>query len=183
MNPDNSAALVEYQSAHAAYLHYDAFRWQAGSFLVAGVFVFWGLVINGRVPSGTLAYSSFLVAMLMSIWLLYAHHYRQIYLGKLDRLQELEAKLGMEQHLRFVPDVGTTTYRTFGPRGHRLNMAVFVVTALGGSVISFSENGFSPWQLMPLGPVVVVLTWVLTNERKVQSYLRSHGTSPSRRMA
>jgi hypothetical protein len=60
------------------FVHYDGFRWQAGSFLVAGVFVFWGLLIQQRLESSLIGIGSLLIALLMPAWILFAHHYRQL---------------------------------------------------------------------------------------------------------
>ena len=38
--PGLETKLIEYDKTQDAYLHYDAFRWQAGSFLISGVFIF-----------------------------------------------------------------------------------------------------------------------------------------------
>lgn len=118
--------LAEYQAAQATYLHYDAFRWQAGSFLIAGVFIFWGLLVQRSTDPDVVASGSVLVTGLMSIWLLFAHHYRQIYLAKLNRIHEIETELGMEQHRRFVAQDGLgSRYRTYGPSGHHLDIGVY----------------------------------------------------------
>ena len=67
--------LTEYSAANAIYLQYDGFRWQAGSFLIAGVFVYWGFLIQAHSPAALVAASSLLVGSLMSCWFLFAMHY------------------------------------------------------------------------------------------------------------
>src|SRR5439155_22571323 len=68
--------LAEYQAAQDCYLHYDAFRWQAGSILIAGVFVFWGFLLSRIPPPSTRAFgvASLMVMALMTIWILFAQH-------------------------------------------------------------------------------------------------------------
>jgi hypothetical protein len=46
--------------------------------LVAGVFVFWGLLIQQRLESSLIGIGSLLIALLMPAWILFAHHYRQL---------------------------------------------------------------------------------------------------------
>ncbi len=176
--------LVEYQAAHDAYLHYDGFRWQAGSFLIAGVFIFWGLLAGESVKPEIAALANSLVAVVMSAWLLYAHHGRQIYLSKLDRLQELEYRASMEQHLRFVDlKEFPRRYRVFGPKGHILDMILYSVAVLGGSLISLAQQGPSPWQLVPAPLLIGTLIWAGLNESRLQSHLDTHGGSPARAAA
>ena len=90
-SPSEQVLLAEYSSATQVYLQYDGFRWQAGSFLIAGVFVYWGFLIQADSAALLAGLSSLLVAALMSCWLLFAMHYRQLYLQKLHRIQEIEA--------------------------------------------------------------------------------------------
>ena len=93
-SPSEQVLLAEYSSATQVYLQYDGFRWQAGSFLIAGVFVYWGFLIQADSAALLAGLSSLLVAALMSCWLLFAMHYRQLYLQKLHRIQEIEVILG-----------------------------------------------------------------------------------------
>lgn len=93
--------LEEYQAAQDTYLHSDSFRWQAGSFPTAGVFVFWGLLITQtELPARVAATGATLVTLLMSAWILFAHHCRQLYLCELARIREIEETLDFEQHRR-----------------------------------------------------------------------------------
>ena len=78
--------VAEYEAAHGAYLQYDGFRWQAGSLLIAGAFVFLGLLSTAADQSPKASIGSLIVTGVMSIWILYAQHYRQLYLFKLDRI-------------------------------------------------------------------------------------------------
>jgi hypothetical protein len=128
--------LAEYAAAQASYLHYDAFRWQAGSFLIAGVFIFWGLLLQQPTPGDVAGIASLLVTGLMSTWLLFAHHYRQIYLCKLHRLDELEDQLGMKQHLRFK----TREYDARGPRGHVLDVVVYLLIIAGTPALGIARK-------------------------------------------
>jgi len=164
--PERDALLVEYQAAQDVYLHYDGFRWQAGSFLVGGVFIFWGLLIQQPLPNRVFAVGSVLVATVMALWLLFAHHYRQAYLWKLLRIHEIEEQLGLEQHRRFVRRSGA--HRLFGPKGHELDMYVFAVMSAGGTCLALARNGFSWLALLPIPLIVLFTGIVLFNERRAQ---------------
>lgn len=168
---DREILLAEYSSCQDTYLHYDAFRWQSGSFLVAGVFVFWGLLVQQPLEPAVVAAGSMLAALLMSAWALFAHHYRQIYLSKLHRINEIEKLLGLEQHRRFDRS-RPGHYVLFGPRGHVLDIFVYVVVALGGGGLGAIRNGFSYLHLLPVPLVLAVVAYVVVNERKVVSHLR-----------
>ena len=165
--PTAEALLAEYAATNQAYLHYDAFSWQVGSVLLAGVFVFWGFLLQAQ-PSGALfAVSGLLVTLIMSTWALYADHNRQIYLQKLDRLHEIERELGLKQHLRWI----SGDCRTFGPKGHTLDFAVYVVSCLGGPLIQWLLG--DPAILTSATSVLAVLfirAWILRNERRLKRH-------------
>ncbi len=98
---DKDALLTEYSATNDAYMHYDNFSWQVGSVLIAGVFVFWGFLSDPNVEANLIIASSILISILMSAWMLYSDHNRQIFLCKLHRLYEIENLLGLKQHLRW----------------------------------------------------------------------------------
>jgi hypothetical protein len=175
--PDPENLRAEYAATNDAYMHYDAFRWQAGSFLIAGVFIFWGLLIQNPLPTAAIFWASILVTALMSIWLLFAHHYRQIYLFKLRRIWELESQLGgMQQHSRFRPnEIGEVLYKPIGPKGHHLDMATYFVTSSGSIVLGLARNGFDPTLLLPIVPMVGVLVYIWRKERAFQKLLDGLG--------
>src|SRR5882762_5798658 len=130
-DPSTEALLSEYAATNEAYLHYDAFSWQVGSVLVAGVFVFWGFLLQEAPDDALFVASGLLVTVIMSAWALYADHNRQIYLQKLDRLHDIELRLGFKQHVLWL----TGYYRTFGPKGHVLYLAIYFVMCIGAPVI------------------------------------------------
>ncbi len=173
MNQTIESQIAEYQATQDCYLHYDSFRWQAGSFLIAGVFVFWGLLINSAPSSKAIGLSGVLVCGLMSVWILFAHHYRQIYLCKLHRIHELEHKLSMTQHLSFTR-IETTgrKYNIFGPKGHDLDLIVYIITSMGGSFLGVIHSGFSEWLLLPVPLMIIILVWVLINESRIRYSLK-----------
>ncbi len=45
-----SALIAEYQTGNAWVMHYDSFKWSAGGFLIAGVFIFWGAFSSSTHP-------------------------------------------------------------------------------------------------------------------------------------
>ena len=159
--------LAEYSAANDVYLTYDGFRWQAGSFLIAGVFVYWGFLIEATVSDQVVGVSSLLVAALMSCWLFFASHYRQLYLLKLRRLHEIELLLGMEQHLRFTSAAPSgKPARARGMKGHHIDVAVYLLTAVGGSLLAVTKSGFSLWALAVV-PLVAVVIWVVVRNEKM----------------
>jgi hypothetical protein len=180
MNAEKSTIHVaEYQAAQDCYLHYDSFRWQSASFLFAGVAAFWAIIASNsdqNVSSAILWGANLLIAALMSAWLLYAHHYRQIYLCKLHRIHQLERIMFMEQHRRFSNDYSDQPYQTFGPKGHHLDYFVYVIASLGGAILTISLRGRSEavWFVLMLAFVAFVLGWVLVNERKIRDMLLAY---------
>lgn len=165
--------LEEYQAAQDTYLHYDSFRWQAGSFLTAGVFLFWGLLITQiELPARVAATGATLVTLLIPIWILFAHHYRQLYLCKLARIREIKETLDFKQHRRFVGSgVNGIRYKTFGPKGHNLDLFVYALTSITGTVLGFAQGQASLWLLLPIPIVVLVSANVLRNERRIHTLL------------
>jgi hypothetical protein len=175
-NSTNEEKIAEYEATQAVYLHYDSFRWQAGSLLIAGVFVFWGLLVSASPPpcTKTIGWVGVLVSVLMSIWVLFAHHYRQIYLCKLHRMHELEKDLSFEQHRRFLEGgVESRQYKVFGPKGHHLDLATYVFSSIGGSFVGWMTTGFDLWLMAPVPIVVLVTVYVLLNEHRITSFLNN----------
>ena len=168
--------IAEYEATQATYLHYDSFRWQAGSLLIAGVFVFWGLLISTSPPActKTIGCAGILVSILMSIWALFAHHYRQIYLYKLHRMHQLEKDLSFEQHRRFLKGgVENRQYKVFGPKGHNLDLAIYICSSIGGSFVDWMKTGFDLWLMAPVPIVVLVTVCVLVNEHRMTNLLNN----------
>jgi hypothetical protein len=142
--PESNAALAEYAAAQGAYLHYDNFSWQVGSVLIAGVFIFWGFVTSAPNPTKVPWFTAnALVWALMTIWLLYTEHNRQVYLFKLHRIHEIEKEFGLRQHRRFrswspqEPKV----YVLDQPVGHYLDDAVYAIASLGGPLLAWATSG------------------------------------------
>ena len=172
MSDSEERLLVEYQAAHDSYLHHNSFPWQVGSLLIAGVFVFWGFVLDKSPSSETVAVASVLVTALMSIWELYAHQVRQIYLCKLDRIREIERQLNLEQNRRFVAAEKTSKhYRYFGPSGYQLNLAIYTLASLGGPLLGIVQHGWNVLFVFPLVLFIAVLISVLVNEKRANSML------------
>lgn len=169
-NPDY--VVADHEATQATYLHYDAFRWQAGSLLVAGAFVFLGFLASGTTFAAVFAVASTATAGVMSIWVLFAHHHRQLYLLKIDRLLELEEEMGAEQHRRFNPHTGTVKrYKPKGPAGHNLDLAVYLLTSLAAPALAIARGQASWWLLMAALIPVVGLLYVRRNEALIQEQL------------
>ena len=162
-NPTEETLLAEYAAAQADYLQNDNFPWQIGSILIAGTFVFWGLLLDKHPEPKILGISSALVTVLLSVWILYAHHYRQTYLCKLHRLNEIESILGMNSHTRWAKKI----YRTFGPGGHNMNVFIYCTVCLGAPLIEVFKVGISWWLTLPLPIIVIVIVWININERQL----------------
>lgn len=167
--PIDDKYLTEYSATHDAYLHYDTFSWQVGAVLVAAVFVFLGFLLQPDVKDTLLFVAgSTIVAFLMSAWILYAGHNRQIYLQKLDRIHQLEAYLGFQQHLRWIRSESESgPCRYFGPSGHSLNVFVYAVSCVSAPLIGWVKLGFSPWFAMPVCICLAVLLSLWINDRRL----------------
>jgi hypothetical protein len=166
MNPEYVAA--EYQATNSAYLQYDAFRWSSGGLLVAGSFVLLGLLANPEIHARSVFAGSIIVSLVMAIWLLYAEHYRLLFLFKIDRILELEEVMKAEQHRRFnrkrFPLL--ESYPTIRPKGHHLDAAMYTVVSLGGPLLAYSRGQLSICYFIPIAIVVAVLLFVWRQEHK-----------------
>ena len=118
---------------------------------------------------------SALVAVLMSVWMLYTNHNRQIYIYKLSRMHEIEAELGMKQHLRWVRKGkdGKSIYKTYGPMGHTLDAAIYLVSVGGGPIIGLAKCVTHPLLFSPFVLSILVLLWTTLNEQKVEARLKA----------
>ena len=119
--------VAEYQAAIAGFNHYDSFRWQSGSLLIAGSLVLWGLVLNSSFSQSNIGVVSIFITTLLACWMLFAHHYRQLYMSKAFRFFQIEKKLGLElnQNLGFLgKDKKISIY---GPKGHNIDIFLFTL--------------------------------------------------------
>ena len=177
MNNDDDKKIAEYQATQDCYLHYDSFRWQSGSLIVAGVFVFWGFIFQSTIPDNGvfLASINLVITLLMSIWVLFAYHYRQIYLCKLHRLKELEENLGFEQHRRFDKSTELKKkYTLLGIKGHYLDLLLYYITSIPG-VLFLIYKDYKCFQIIllssPIFILIIVTMWVLCNEKRLKENL------------
>ena len=147
---NNENALAEYSATQEAYLHYDNFAWQVGSVLIAGVFVYWGFIVSNPPVLLLTLTSNMLICFLMSIWLLYAGHNRQIYMYKLHRIHELEKILGMRQHRRFKDwdENEKKVYFLDKPVGHYLDYGIYIIVSLGGLIPAVIHNVICTWGVL-----------------------------------
>lgn len=172
---DPTYVAAEYAATNATYLQYDAFRWQAGGLLFAGAFVFLGFLISQRTTAVNLWVGSLVVAAVMAFWMLYAQHYRQLYLFKINRLLELEHVMGAEQHLRFHEGHGVDgkTYPRIGVKGHHLDQYLYSTIALGGPLLAAVQHQWSWPMWLVVASVPAVLVTVRRQDRKVIKHLQS----------
>jgi len=168
----HDVALAEYAAAQEAYIHYDNYSWQVGAVLIAGVFVLWGLVTSASNPANVPWFTvNLLVWLLMSIWLLYTGHNRQLYLFKIHRIREIEKDLGMCQHRRFKawgPEE-PRVYVLDPPKGHVLDYAVYAIASLGGPIlaciISYQRYGLCSVLFFVLLVVAAIYRVCILNKR------------------
>lgn len=167
--------MAEYQAAQALYQHYDGFRWQSGAILIAGSFVLLGLLSTSPDSPTLYLFGTVLVVTVMSAWILLAHHYRQLYMYKIDRIIELEKLMGAEQNLRFNVNAGAAkSYPRIGPRGHDLDLVIYCAVSLSGPALASADSAWSNVLLVPLVLAAGVVTTVIRNERRLQLWLAAH---------
>jgi len=129
-------ARVEYCATQDAFFHLNNLSWKVGSILIAGVVVFWGLLLDMSADFLVIACANLFVCVLMSIWLFYAGHNRQIYLYKLHRVRQLEKILGMWQHRRFTGYAESDiVYPVPKPSGHWLYYCLYLLVSIGGPIL------------------------------------------------
>lgn len=178
--PDKEVLLVEYAAANSAYMHYDNFSWQVGAILIAGVFVSWGFIVGESLPVKALILISTGTTLLMSLWLLYCNHNRQIYLCKLHRIHQIEELLGMEQHIGWVSRNGAKPkYRSFGVPGHILNERIFLLASLGTISIAISSSSFDLLFVLPATISIFATVYTRWNDRRLKNHLRSLSAKPN----
>jgi hypothetical protein len=166
---------AEYAATQSAYLQYDSFRWQSGGLLIAGSFVFLGFLTSKDITSTSLFVGSLVVTVVMSIWMLYAQHYRQLYLYKIDRLLELEHEMGAEQHRRFNVGQGAAKeYPRIGVRGHYLDGCVYAFISFGGPLLAIFGGKWSLLLILPIILVPLVLITVRRQDRQTIKWLTAH---------
>ncbi len=166
--------VAEYQATNNAYLQYDAFRWASGGLLVAGAFVFLGLLARPDTKPGALFAGSLIISIVIAIWLLYAEHYRLLYLFKIDRIVELEQEMDAEQHRRFHSVKGLKSYPTLRPKGHNLDRALYAFISLGGPAFAFATGQLSLRYWLPIAITATVLLYVWLQDHKIVSWLTKY---------
>jgi 4-amino-4-deoxy-L-arabinose transferase-like glycosyltransferase len=177
--------LAEYDNAHSTFQHYDSFRWQSGSILIAAAVVLWGLLFSRNTAPSVLEVSiaGVFVSLMLSCWLLYAFHYRQLYMTKMYRIHQIERRLGMNlnSQLGFLGH-RKSDLRIYGPKGHNIDIAVFVLTSLFGPAYKILElrekaeitRRSTLLLLLPLTITAVAIIFVRVNEKKMQRWYKSN---------
>lgn len=179
--PENHEYITaEYAAGQAAYLQYDAFRWQSGAILIAGAFVFLGFLASSEVAPEVFFAGALVVTSVLSIWLLYAYHYRALYLFKLDRLNELEIIMNAQQHRRFnswaAPD---KIYPRQHPKGHHLDAAVYSFTSVAAPGLALAKASWTWWLLVPIALTGVVVAYALDTDRRNRNWLSRERAEPA----
>ena len=98
--------------------------------LIAGAFVFLGLLTSGDPSPAAYALGSAIVAVVLACWALFAHHYRQLYMLRLTDLWNSSCFMGAQQNRRFNAAADKAILPRFGPRGHDLDLSVFAAMGL-----------------------------------------------------
>jgi hypothetical protein len=174
MYKSESTLLVEYRAAHDSFHHYDTLRVQYASMLIASSLVIWGFLISSKVSERSIGIASLLISLISAGWFFYAHHYRQLFMSKLFRIHEIERELGMELNLR-LGFLGITKmdYKSFGPKGHNIDLFIFILIPLFGPILTLFEKGFSLWLVTSLPIIFIAIVWISNNERKMRSFYKS----------
>jgi hypothetical protein len=174
--PDPESLRTEYAATQDAIFHYDNYSWQVGVVLIAGVFVYWGFLLDKHPELTVMSIGNLLVCFIMSSWILYTEHNRQIYIFKLHRIHEIETILGLEQHRRFVGK--NKIYKLDFPRGHHLDGLIYFLTSLGGPILSiFSRH--EAWHcrhtvliIVLVATAVIVFSWVLEMDCRAKQLVK-----------
>lgn len=148
--------LAEYQAAHDSFHHFDSFRWQSGSLLIAGSLVIWGFLFsNASVKPGAISITSIFISLIISAWLFYANHYRQLYMAKQFRIHQIEKELGMDLNVGHgLLGITTGKIKIHGSKGHNIDAFVFVIISLFGPVVAVFIHGF---YLKLCAPIIVII--------------------------
>jgi len=169
----NENARVEYAVTNDVYLNSDNFAWQVGSLLFAGVFVYWGFTLSASLDLTTILVSNLLVCFLMSVWLFYTEHNRQIYLFKLHRIWELEKQLNMCQHLRFKNEY----YKLDAPLGHHLYRVVYIIISFGGLFPEIIKKRLGDlcygWNIFFILLTIIIVISVLLRANRMSENVKS----------
>ena len=88
--------LAEYNASRESFLFMYQTSWQIGSILIAGIFVFIGL-LGSNISNYPLLIS--ITATTLIIWLLFFKRHRQVAYVYWNRLLEIEKELGMNSEL------------------------------------------------------------------------------------
>lgn len=180
--PCSDALIAEYTTSHEAVIHHDNFAWSVGSVLIAASFVSWGLIFqNNRISDCILYFTSVVNVILMSIWLLYAHHTRQIYLSKLHRIHEIEKILKLKSNVGWIEK----RYVTFGLKGNQLNILLYLLISLSSMIMPaiYLEAILKCWHIaliiFLLFLIILTILWFCHNEEKIQQQLNSSSSCAS----
>ncbi|MEK6582521.1 MAG: hypothetical protein AABZ25_09075 [Nitrospirota bacterium] len=61
----------------------------------------------------------------------------------------------------------------FGPKGHNLDLSVYICSSLGGSFVGWMQVGLDKWLLAPVPIIVIVTGYVMVNEHRIISSLKN----------
>jgi len=170
MKADKQTLLAEYQAAIAGFHHYDTFRWDAGSLLVAGSLVLLGLLFSYKeINVLTLSVSSIFITLLLSAWLFFANHYRQLYMAKVLRMHEIEADLGMSLNRNLGIFGKNTKLNIYGPKGHDIDTFIYItMSAFGPFLIGITYGFNNNWILVSFIIIILTVLRIRVQERKMK---------------
>ncbi len=144
--------LEEYAAIERMHAHYDVINMSLLAIITAGVFAFWGIIIQTRFQSdfidkeylfaNSVGVLSYLLLIILSVWVRYMTIHRCIVYKKLDRSQDIEDKLGMMQNKLFKYDRKKLSAPIDSdqikrrPGGHTLELLLYFSLSTFGGVIS-----------------------------------------------
>jgi len=176
----NDNLHFEYQAAHDSFHHYDGFKWQSGTMLIASSTVLWGLLFSRDAPPSAtqVACASIFISLLLSMWLLYAHHYRQLYMSKLHRIHliELELKMKLNAPLGFI-GVTDRTRNLYGPKGHNIDIFVCMLITIFGPIYQSISCKCEPKLFFGLFVMMGFSCYVHWNEKKMLADYKGTSTN------
>ena len=86
---------------------------------------------------------------------------------------EIERELRMESHIRWkeTNDRNIKKYQTYGPRGHDMNIFIYILTSLGAPILGLLKQGYSSWLLLPVPIIILTVTMIIRNEKRIKKLL------------
>lgn len=138
--PEQAVMFEEYKAITDLHKHFDTMNLSMMSTITAGVFILWGIMLDGRagsLPPVVLVILAMIVFFVLSTWIRYMSIHRSIVTRKLARACQIEHCCGMSQNSMFQYDNEIRRNRR-RPGAHAAELAVYMLlTLLGATVMTF----------------------------------------------